>query len=368
MPGKEAVNIKPYRILIIRFSSIGDIVLTTPLVRALKNMHSNTVIDYLTLADYSILLRDNPVIDNLYAIERDKGLMSSVKYALSLNKNRYDYILDLHHSTRSLVFRSLVRAKKKTVLKKNYIKRFLLISFRLNLYKKPFTVVKRYFDSAKYLGINDYPGAEIWITSESLQSALSNINRAGGTEYKLRSGIKNKQVRIERGIIKGAGKAVALMPFAKWKTKEWGDERFIALGRKLVSENNVLVQIIGGPGDIPRAERIAAGIGKGSVSLAGKLGLMETALVLSASDCLVTNDTGVMHIGGAVSIPVIAVFGSTTEELGFFPYNTKGEVIQAAADCRPCTAKGLTQCPKKHFKCMNNITTDMVYSCVINLL
>lgn len=368
MPDKETVNNRPYRILLVRFSSIGDIVLTTPLIRAIKKRYRNAVLDYLTLADYSILLRDNPAVDNLYIIKRGKSLLNIMKFALSLNKNRYDYIFDLHHSTRSLIFRFLVRAKKKSVLNKNYLKRFLLISFKLNFYKKPLTVVNRYFDTAKDLNIRERPGAELWISAESLNNALSNIVSAAGKDYKLNSEIDNSRIKIEKGTVAGAGKAVALMPFAGWKTKEWGDERFATLGKKLASENNASVIVLGGPGDISRSEKIAKEIGRGAISLAGRLGLHETALVLSASDCLVTNDTGIMHIGGAVSIPVIAVFGCTTEELGFFPYNTKGEVIQAEIGCRPCTAKGLTQCPKKHFKCMNDITTDMVYSHVINLL
>ena len=126
--------------------------------------------------------------------------------------------------------------------------------------------------------------------------------------------------------------------------------------------------IHGGMEDRTRADRVAGAIGGNTISIAGKTTLLESALILSISECLITNDTGIMHIGGAVKIPVIALFGSTTEELGFFPFRSEGEVLQAELNCRPCTSKGLRQCPKGHFRCMNDITVDEVYSAVEKFL
>jgi len=131
------------RILLLRFSSIGDIILTTPVVKAIKEANPEIILDYLTLPEYSILLRDNPYIDNLFLIRRN-SFTYAVENALLLRKIKYDYIFDLHRSTRSLIFRFLLKSRYKYKLNKNYLKRYLLTAFKLRFYKKPYTVVVPY--------------------------------------------------------------------------------------------------------------------------------------------------------------------------------------------------------------------------------
>jgi lipopolysaccharide heptosyltransferase II len=363
---QDKQNKKHQRILLIRFSSIGDIILTTPVIKALKEKNSGITLDYLTLADYSILLKDNPSIDNLFLINR-KPFNQSIKKALLLRKNKYDYIFDLHRSTRSLIFRLLLKSENKFKFKKNYIKRFLLTAFKFRFYKKQYSVVTRYFNTVKALNVSAQGKTEIWLKQDEIIKALSKINKITGKNY-LYSSVSGEACKIDRSKInrkrQSSRRIISLMPFAKWKTKEWGDDKFIELGQRLKDDSGASIQILGGSDDVKRAERIARGIGKNAISLAGKLSLSETAVALSLSDCLVSNDTGVMHIGGAVSIPVIAIFGSTSEELGFFPYKSKGEVVQTDLKCRPCTAKGLPVCPKKHFRCMNDISADRVHLAV----
>ncbi|MBN2403941.1 MAG: glycosyltransferase family 9 protein [Spirochaetes bacterium] len=363
---KNKPNKNPLRILLIRFSSIGDIILTTPIIKALKEKHPDVILDFLTLPEYSVLLSDNPFIDNLFLLN-GRSFKHVVNKALALRKIKYDYIFDLHRSTRSLISRLLLNSENIYKLDKNYIKRLLLIYFKIRLYKKPYSVVNRYFDTVKVLNAAVQGKTEVWLTQDKITKALSIIKGMSGVDY-LYSGESDKVEKIDQNTINRKGKLtckiISLMPFAKWKTKEWGDYRFIELGQRLRDESGALIQILGGREDSKRAEKIARGIGKNAVSFAGRLTLAETTVALSLSDCLVTNDTGVMHLGSAVSIPVIAIFGSTTEELGFFPYNSKGEVVQLDLSCRPCTAKGLPACPKKHFRCMKDISIDKVYSAV----
>jgi heptosyltransferase-2 len=172
-------------------------------------------------------------------------------------------------------------------------------------------------------------------------------------------------IRIDKSVLQKQGRRIiSLMPFAKWKTKEWGDDKFIGLGKRIGEEVDADILVLGGREDAARAEAVAHLIGGRAKSAAGKFAILETAAALSISDILVTNDTGVMHMAGAVSIPVVSIFGCTTEELGFFPYNTKGTVIQKSIKCRPCTAKGLNKCPKKHFTCMKDISVEEVYNTV----
>ncbi|MBN2039329.1 MAG: glycosyltransferase family 9 protein [Spirochaetes bacterium] len=362
MPKRKTDRKRGIRVLLIRFSSIGDIVLTTSLIHALKTDYPDMTLDYLTLPEYALLIRDNPFIDNLYYHDRNKGIVYAAANARLLNKNKYDYVFDLHRSTRSGIYRKLIRADKKTALVKNYIKRFLLIRLKINLYKKPYSVVERYFKTAGLLKSVPHDKSEIWIGPAEYNKTVSKIN------YLLKSGYSfttaDESFMLEKSQTAAGSKLVCMMPFARWKTKEWGDEKFAELAAKLISGKGCTVLILGGSEDTSRAESIAEKAGRQAVSIAGKTGLVEASVILSFSSCLVTNDTGLMHIGGAVSIPVTAIFGSTTEELGFFPYKTKGEVIQRELKCRPCTAKGLNNCPIKHFKCMSDISVDSVYSAV----
>ncbi len=356
---------KPLRILLIRFSSIGDIILTTPVIQAIKESNPGITLDYLTLPEYSILLRDNPYIDNLFLIKRN-SLSYALENAFLLRKIKYDYVFDLHRSIRSFIFRLLLRAGRKYKINKNYFKRFLLITFGLRFYKKPYSVVGRYFNTVKALHVAGHGKPGIWLNKDEMRNAFTRMHKITGIKY-LYSELGDKAGIIDRKKVNSKDrnkKMVSLMPFAKWKTKEWGDENFVELGRRLRNEYGAVIQIIGGREDAERAKRISAGIGKKAISLAGELSLAETAVALSLSDCLVTNDTGVMHMGGAVSIPVIALFGSTSEELGFSPYKSQGRVLQINLNCRPCTAKGSSACPKKHFKCMNDIGVDTVFSAV----
>ncbi len=361
---KEPFEDKSTRVLLIRFSSIGDIILTTPLIEAIKEKHPDIIIDYLTLSEYAGLLKYNPNIDNLIIIDRKKGLKESIGKALELRRKNYRYIFDLHRSTRSMVFRVFMYDKKRFILNKRYIKRFLLTTSGINFYRKPFSVVNRYFDVAEALNVSAGGRAGIWISPEELSAVVAKIKMIINIDIN-NNNREKVNLRIDKGVIQNQGRRIiSLMPFAKWKTKEWGDDKFIELGKKISGDADADILVLGGAEDAVRAEGVASGIGARAKSAAGKFSLLETVAALSVSDALVTNDTGVMHMAGAVSVPAVSIFGSTSEELGFFPYNTEGAVIQKNLKCRPCTAKGLNRCPKKHFACMNDISVEEVYNTV----
>ena len=355
------------RILLIRFSSIGDIILTTPLIKKIRSEYPNSRIDYLTLERYGELLRDNPHIDSLHLIESGMPIHTLMESARELSGQGYDYLLDLHRSSRSALFRLCIGSGKKYKLNKNYLRRALLVLFKINLYREPNSVVNRYFQAAGELDLHPDVEAEIWISRNALRECQKRIHSLLTVKTETDPG--DEIMRIERNLLRLARseKVISLMPFATWQTKEWGTARFIELGRRLSGESAVIL-IHGGEEDKARADSLAEAIGVRAIPLAGNTTMLESALLLSLSDCLISNDTGIMHMGSAVKIPVIAIFGSTTEELGFFPYRSEGEVIQADLHCRPCTAKGLRQCPKGHFRCMNDITVDRVHSAVEKFL
>jgi lipopolysaccharide heptosyltransferase II len=356
-----------FRILLIRFSSIGDIILTTPLIKKIREKYPYSRIDYLTMDRYGELLRGNPHIDNLYLIKSNMPSHELIEIARKLSRHGYDYLFDLHRSSRSALFRLCIRSEKKYRLNKRYLKRILLILLKINLYREPYSVVNRYFHAAGDLHVNPDADTEIWISRKKLEECQRKIHSLLKIKTEIRS--DDEILRIERDLLQlnRSVKIISMMPFATWQTKEWGSARFSELGIRLSGENTVIL-IHGGAEDRARADSLADAIGVRAIPIAGRTTLLESALLLSISECLITNDTGIMHMGAAVRIPVVAIFGSTTEELGFFPFRSEGEVIQADLNCRPCTAKGLRQCPKGHFRCMNDITVDEVYSAVENFL
>jgi len=353
-----------FRILIIRFSSIGDIILTSSIIPILKKNFPNIRIDYLTLSQYKNLLIYNPNIENVLLIDRNKGVAHISRNMVNYRRKKYKYIFDLHRSSRSLVFSLFLRSERRFVVKKHYFKRFLLVKLNINLYKEPYSVVNKYLKVARFLNPDLEEKSEIWVAIDELNSAINKLRRAVG-EILYLSDELSARIKIEKGIVRfKKGRVISLMPFAKWGTKEWGDNKYIELGCRLTEDSETTVLILGGKEDIIRSEEIAHKIGKQAIPFAGGLSLSETAIALSISDCLITNDTGIMHMGGAVSIPVISLFGSTSEELGFFPHMTEGEVVELPLDCRPCTTKGFMRCPKGHFRCMNDILVERVYSIV----
>lgn len=355
------------RILLIRFSSIGDIILTTPLIKKVRAKYPGSRIDYLTLEGYGELIRDNPHIDNLHLIRSATPIHKLMESARELSRHGYDYLLDLHRSSRSALFRLCIGSEKKYRLNKRYLRRVLLVLLKTNLYREPYSVVNRYFQAAGDLDVHPDAETEIWISQNALRECQKRIHSLLRIETETDAG--DEVMRIERNLLQlpRSDKIISMMPFATWQTKEWGSSRFSELGRR-ISGDNSLILIHGGVEDMTQADSLADAIGARAIPIAGRTTLLESALLLSISDCLITNDTGIMHMGAAVRIPVVAIFGSTTEELGFFPYRSEGEVIQEDLHCRPCTAKGLRRCPKGHFRCMNDITVDRVHSAVEKFL
>jgi lipopolysaccharide heptosyltransferase II len=364
---KSSSESEGLRILLIRFSSIGDIILTTPLIKKMREEYPDSRIDYLTLDRYGELLRDNPHLDNLYLIKSSMPFHELIESAREFSRHGYDYLFDLHRSSRSALFRLCIRSEKKHRLNKRYLKRILLVSFKINLYREPYSVVNRYFQAAGELHINPDADTEIWISRKKLKECQRRIHSLLKIKTEIRG--NDELLRIERDLLQlnRSVTIISMMPFATWQTKEWGSDRFSELGRKLSGEDTVIL-IHGGLEDMARADSLADAIGVRAIPIAGKTTLLESALLLSISECLITNDTGIMHMGAAARIPVVAIFGSTTEELGFFPFRFEGEVMQADLNCRPCTAKGLRRCPKGHFRCMNDIAVDKVYSAVKKFL
>jgi len=310
------------KILIIRLSSLGDILLTTPIIRAVKEKYPSANIDFTVRNQYKDALIRNPNISNLIIYEN--GNAGQIKS--DLKTAGYDLIIDLQNNIKS---RKLIAGLKAEVRRFNKpsLKKILLVKFKINLLKNLVTIPERYASAA---GVN--------IDGKS-------------PELILHKGIKSN---LEKG-----SNYIGFCPGSKHFTKRWPAEYFIDLGNKLVKKGSIVV-LFGGRDDAELCQAIAEKI-PGSINLQNDNALLQTASDMKECKLIVTNDSGLMHTASAVGIPIVAIFGSTVREFGFIPSGTQNLILENnSLSCRPCSHIGKAICPKKHFKCMNELTAGFV--------
>jgi heptosyltransferase-2 len=320
------------KILIIRLSSFGDILLSTPLIRTLKKANPESQLDFVLREEYEELLENNPYIDKIYKYTNHK-FEKQILFNSILDKE-YDLTIDLQNNIRS---RELVRVLKctKVKFKKQDLKKFLLVRFKVNRLKEAPPIPVRYAN-------------------------ILNISKLGkeGLDF-----FTDNNVNSE---LKDADNLVGLCPGAKHYTKQWPKEYFIELGRKLEYEGFKVV-LFGGMEEVKICGEIEE-------NLENALNLCNTSILQLGADmtmckAVYTNDSGLMHLACAVKVPVISFFGSTVKEFGFFPYNAENTVLEnKGLSCRPCTHIGRNSCPKVHFNCMKQITPDRAFQALKQII
>jgi len=337
------------KILIIRFSSIGDIVLASLLIRTLRNAYPDALIDFLVKSEYAELVRHNPYLSSVIELKTSET-DERTTLKRRIRSEQYDLIVDIHNSLRSRYLRMFSGAKRTTVINKRIIPRFALVKFKKNIYKDVVPIAERYLETVSKLNVqNDGKGLELFIPEDTMSAVSAIIQKYNLDRYETVYGFA---------------------PTAKHFTKRWPQERFVELGIRIAKNSRTKIFIFGGKeetdycGDI--AQMMNAELGSSAAeSMAGKFSLLETAAALDYCSVVVSNDTGIMHIAAARKRNLVAIFGSTVREFGFFPYGTNNVVVeQEGLDCRPCSHIGRNSCPKGHFKCMKDISTDTVLAAI----
>ncbi len=328
------------KIALIRLSSIGDIVLTTPLIRAVRKAYPDAVIDFIVKAQYVDLLKTNPHLSNVIAFDHTAGWKELWRLKQIIKQEQYTYLIDLHKNLRSVYLCMGSRASVVLQYKKEYWKRSLLLWLRINRFKPAAPIFKRYFHALASLNIvPDQDGSEIVVPSDVLKKVRTICGRDG--------------LRIDRP-------TVVLCPGAGYSTKRWMPDGFAAVGDYFCNNYQSNVIILGGESDRLECETVQNQMMSKVWNYTGAFTLMEAAALLKLSTIVITNDTGLMHIAQSQKKPVVALFGSTSQELGYFPFPEKSFVIEKSLSCRPCTHNGKNKCPKGHFNCMKGIEPDEV--------
>ena len=326
----------PVKVLIIRFSSIGDIVLTTPVIRCVKNQLAGAEIHYLTKFAYRKILESNPYIDKLHLLEDGLG-----ELLLSLINEQFDYIIDLHHNVRTLqVKRALPKSVAFSFNKLNY-KKWLLTALKVDLLPKVH-IVDRYMATVSSLGVNnDGWGLDYFIADDDKVSD-NDIPMSHAFGF--------------IGVVIGAALQTKQLPVQKLK--------------ELCSKIDFPIILLGGPEDKAAGDEIAAVDNIRIYNSCGKFNLNESADLVQRAKCIITHDTGLMHIAAAFKKPIISIWGNTVPQFGMGPYyglaTQPNDVFEVKGLwCRPCSKIGYSKCPLGHFKCMNKQDIEKIAQTVM---
>jgi heptosyltransferase-2 len=316
---------KPVKFLILRFSSIGDIVLTTPVVRCLKQQMPQAEVHYFTKSKFEFLLQDNPYIDKVWLLEKDTvGILSLLK------KENFDYIIDLHRNIRTLRIKWTLGVPSFSFEKLN-VQKWLMTQFKVN-YLPDVHIVDRCLDTLKSFNIvNDNKGLDYFIPYKD-QVELSWLPATHQQGY------------------------VAYAIGGQHFTKKLPVPRMIELCTKI----NFSVILLGGKEDFEAGEAVRQAIGDDLIfNACGKYNFNQSASLIEKALIVFSHDTGLMHVAAAFRKKVYSIWGNTVPAFGMYPYKTAFEVLETKGlECRPCSKIGYSQCPKKHFKCMNDIAFD----------
>lgn len=357
------------KILILRFSSIGDIVLTTPVIRCLKMQFSSVnkeelELHYATKSSFEMVLKHNPYIDKIHLLQKKQSLSD---FILILKKENFDIIIDLHKNLRTSIIKFRLNAKSYTFEKLN-IEKWMYVNLKKN--KMPNRhIVERYMDTIEPLGITleeDERVSEI----ENKQNKESKTKELIGLDYFL--GIEDHfeldwlPEDHQKGYIAfaiGGAHNTKKLPLKRMiELCDKINKPIVLLGGKEDSENGqAIFDFFEKDRDTFESQEAIEKLGKKTriFDACGKITLGQSASLLKQSTVVFSHDTGLMHIAAAFKKKIYSIWGNTTPSFGMYPYKTQFVVFENnKISCRPCSKIGFKTCPKGHFKCMNDVIFD----------
>jgi lipopolysaccharide heptosyltransferase II len=327
----------PTKILILRFSSLGDIIMTTAAIRCLRKTYPHARIDMIVRSDFLDLIRFNPHLNKAWGLPKSSGWRGLRALLRDINKIEYDVVYDAHRSLRSRLLMPWICAKQKFYFKKHYFRRALGLTFKLPLLgEKRF--LERFVEPLISLGVRyDGLGPEMAVDDPSEASALA-----------------------KAGLVDDKTPRIGLVPSAQWPGKRWPPERFKQVAQGLIEKTNAQLVVFGG-----KEDGFCSGIVEGLdprriVNTQGKLSILESAAILRLCDFVIANDTGLMHVADALHIPSVLIFGPTSAALGCLPHHPHSRTVEHSLWCRPCSKNGQAPCIRSKRWCLDLTDADRV--------
>ena len=333
------------KILIIRLRRIGDIIMTTPAVSALRKGFPNVFISYVVEKPYRELVEGHPELDKVIVLERKQGARDFLRLIRSIRKEKYDVVLDFHGGPRA----SLITLFSKAKLKIGYRIKYRNFIYHIKLSRRPET--------------------------GQLHSVESHINfvRALGKDVKsppplnLPHARKEEAEKVKKFIKENGLEGYIILTIhigAGNEFRDWGNDNWIKLIDLLAQRPDVKIVLIGASEDKKAEEEILKKSKRPPLSLVGKLNLREVRELISHSSLFVGPDSGPMHIAASTSTPIVALFGPTLPA-NFSPWQAKASLIEKEYDCRPCKQR---ECVYKDFRCLRSITPEEVYQACLRFI
>ncbi|HEY3369876.1 MAG TPA: glycosyltransferase family 9 protein [Prolixibacteraceae bacterium] len=316
------------KFLIIRFSSIGDIVLTSPVARCLKIQFPGAEIHYLTKKRNADLLMANPYIDQIQVL--DTSLTEAIN---RLKSEKYDYIIDLHNNLRSLRVKVALKTRSISFNKLN-INKLLLTWFKIHSMPDGHIVDRNLATLQQFKVVNDGKGLDHFIPPED-EIQMDELPEAFRNGY------------------------IAVVLAGTYTTKKVPIEKY----RQLITRSKYPCVLLGGKNEHEPAALILGWNSGNVLDFTGKLRINQSASLVKNARLVISNDTGLMHIAAAFHKKILSIWGNTVPELGMSPYlpGEGSKILEIKGlPCRPCSKLGYSECPKKHFHCMNDLSESSI--------
>jgi len=331
------------KILLLRFSSLGDIVMTTAMIRAVRKQFPACRIDMVVREDFLDLIRENPHLDRKIGLARKAGLRGLVKLAKELRRERYDFIYDAHGSLRTRFLLPLLGPGLKFRFPKYYLRRSIALTFKKRHLLTKTRFLEKFCEPLARVGVKyDGGGPEVIVPPAAKKTAL-------------------EKCPVPRAEL------VGIIPSAQWPGKRWPLDRFRKVIDSLMDTSAFHFIVFGGKEDT-FCEELCSGLPASRVTNAqGKLTLAESMALVGECDFVIANDTGLMHVADALGKPSVLILGPTSGDLGCLPFHPQSKIMEHDLWCRPCSKNGQAPCIRKQRFCLDMTTVQDVSRAALNV-
>lgn len=336
------------KILVIQTAFLGDVILTTPLIKKISEFFPLAEVDVLTTPEGGNILRNNPHIKEIITYDKhwsESSFFSLLKKARELRKRKYDIAFLPHRSFRSGLLAFLSGATERIGFKGTLASFFLTRSVIRDLSKheiaRNLSLLEPLFGTVEPVPPELYPSKEDFIV----------------VREKLKDIVKDQ-----------FGWKVIFAPGSNWATKRYPRVYFAEVGKLLLDAGVKYILLIGGQEDKRICEDIKNRIGNRAVNVAGLLTPLQSCALMTMCSLLISNDSAPLHMASAMGLPTVGIYGPTTPRFGFGPYGKLVKVMEVELDCRPCSPHGPRVCPLGHHMCMRNISPHDVADAALDML